>query len=119
MSDQTNEQPFARSKSGIAIPEEITQVRVSSVSIAAFERARWPCPSAKGTSTMMLCQETLQQPGETAGAGGGRGHGALAWAATRVKIVPTGRRHPRGLLESGGRVEHLLGGEPRPKRGEH
>ena len=30
MSDQTNEQSFARSKSRIAIPEEIAQVRVPS-----------------------------------------------------------------------------------------
>ena len=37
--------------------------------------------------------------------------GALAWAATRVLIVPTGRRHPRARLESGEGVEHLRGGE--------
>jgi len=38
VSDQTNEQPLAHRKSGIAIPQEITQLRASSVSIAVFER---------------------------------------------------------------------------------
>jgi anaerobic selenocysteine-containing dehydrogenase len=37
--------------------------------------------------------------------------GALTWAATRVKIVPTGRRHPLARLESAEGVEHLRASE--------
>ncbi|HUW09657.1 MAG TPA: hypothetical protein VM537_07985 [Anaerolineae bacterium] len=36
--------------------------------------------------------------------------GGLAWAATRVKVVPTGRRHALARLESAEGVEHLRGG---------
>ncbi len=37
--------------------------------------------------------------------------GSLAWAATRVRIVPTGRQHALARLESPEGVEYLRGGE--------
>jgi hypothetical protein len=37
--------------------------------------------------------------------------GALAWAAMRVRVVPTGRRHSLARLESPEGVEFLRGGE--------
>jgi hypothetical protein len=37
--------------------------------------------------------------------------GALAWAATQVQIVPTGRRHSLPRLEDPEGVVYLHGGE--------